>query len=741
MATNSGPVTYKDYVSSMGSFDYRKFPAWARIESIRDTSEFFYNNLGLSDDFDLSLLKLILEHAKKRMSVIINLNSLAKTILMKAGKGLSQVKLEENLKRFIGQLEKKGYCLVEKEGDHILNFVLIEESFDPNDQTFTEHKGYIDNLNRKYSEILEGMNYGTPFPQLQEAELKLVPGHLIHSFDPIKFGPQEIKDMEYPENSIVQINFPNNSSFHITVNFFTQLDKICILKLKYLLGNMETIREQALALLNKNLKENNKPGLEKKYYDDLIKDYNFKLPLSKEHLNWVRITTILQSIKKKSDEMQDLYHSSFLTTNFLKNEIILAKQDYESKEKKEKEKLEQEKDLEKILLAAKDQKKPFTNRFISGVKDHKEEKTFREKYPEDDYNDLIKFFVDRKATSEKPEIVLFTSDYVNYFIHIENLISYLNGQIDLVPRKFLSAYRLPWSQDIKNNNTDNRSLFEENEFMRLLDKYVTENFPLLKSLLNKPDAIFYAFKKSNRFLQSLAKKWFIDEDIAKLKSLSSILNLSRSYVFTEALHQLSILYWWGPYRRFRAWLRNRNKGGGQQVSGTSEDGQYLEGLPVLQAMDDGSEKEVGRVSTGKVLSGMQNKETVSGKKKADQKSYKDQLKAVKEKAIKLRDALSKEEPPEFLIKEYETIWNVKLRDAAGKETRENVNDAINSYVQKVLLNKVPLDLDYLKELSKKLVKSKNFEKIHNNESKKVDALGKYIQLYIYINFIKSKYKI
>lgn len=749
MATGFKAVTYEDYISAFNTQDMRKFPSWALMESIRDISEFFYNKLGLSDDFDMSILKLIVEHARQRQSIIVNFHSLSKTLAIKTGKGVSHVKLAENLRRFISHLEKKGYCLSEKDGDQIKNSVLIEESFDPLDESFATIRKKIEGINQKYARMIETVDYSEPFPRLSDHDVGNLPEHIAVKFDPVKFEPFENNEPQFEENSVIQLEFPNYSSFHITPVYYKQLFEICVSKVKFYLNKVGNLKEQVLVLLNKNLKENNREELDKNYFNNMLDEYEFKSPLSREHLNWVRVTTLLQNIRKRKEEFTDLYQSAFLVTQYMKNEILKSKHEKESSEKSEEARKEKEKDFDKIIKDTNEERKPFTNRFISGLKDHKGEKILREKYTDDKYNDFIKEFIEKKIKqTDKPSLVHFEVQLTTYFIHIDNLISYLSSQIDLIPRKFLAEFRLSLSQDIKNNNLENRPLFDDEEYLPFLVNYVNENFPTLKVLLTKQDAIFLAYKNANRFLQSMAKDWFIDPDSPKLKSLPYLLNLSREYVFKYALHQLSILYWWGPYRRFMAWLRRRKlqKAGLLKPEPDIEISNQIEEIPAVPFVRS-KKAGTGPGSTPEKAEKAEKAEKVGQevptktKKRSEAKTYREKMKAIRSKAVKLRETIFKDESPETLLREYESIWNKNLREKAGKDTRNNVNDAIDSYVHRTLMSKLPLDYSFLSDISKKLTKNKNFDNIHKQDSKKMEALSKYIEAYMFINYIKPKYKI
>ncbi len=747
METQNNNITYQDYIAAFNPNDEKNFPQWIQSDSLRDITEFFYNNLGLSDDLDLDLLRSLIQLVKNRKTLAFPIESYVKSVSIKSA-GIPENKLREKIQNFLFQLYKKGFCLLEKQGAHVTHFVILKDSTQAIEKTISEHSNLIEKINERYIDILNSKPLDHSLPRPGEL-MENLPKDAAHELAAEHFTQENIQQTAQSQNTIIAVKFPNKSILLTTPQYITQLYPICLKKIKAYLhpSNPGNVYSVAFKNLNNILEKNQKPALTTDYFDTLIQSYGFKEPQSAQHLDWVRLTTILQSMTRNNRKYIELYQSGFLLSILLKDEMDTAKEKAKKEIENKKSNQGKEQDFAQVTEKGKTEIAPFSAQQIGNWMDHKNSVKLKEKYPQDKFNDFVRDYIEYITTNkEKQAIAHFVHEYDKYFIHHEHLVSYLSRQIGMLPGKFISDHRLSWSQDILNCDFSNEALFDDESYNDYLQEYVQSHSPLLLPLLSQNQDIFLAYQQANKTQKQKIRSWFWDDGLQEQKPLAKLLGIPRSYAYSDAMHQLSFLFWFTPIRNIRAWLLGIKQKSDKQTKKMKKDkpqktiSNQVTLQPEKNTNNKAASSKANESNTGDTTS--QNK-TASNEKnrKQAQKKAQEKMKQLKDKAQKVKDQITESGNAESLILKYENVWNLNLDKKAGTTTRKNVDDAIASYVTRTLHGKVPLDYEYIQKITKDLTKDHHFSNIHGNDPDKMNALAKYIELFMYLKYIKPKYKV
>lgn len=752
-------VTFESYLATRDSSDPKNLPMWVMHDSLRDVNEFAYNQIGLSNDNDISILRSLIGIAKQNKNITISYRSLLKAIQAKSP-GTSEGAWHDKIQMFLSKLESSGHCLCNRDGGYIKDVVLVKDGVHGQGVRLAEEIKLVQEIQNHYDKMIQESNSLLPYPNQKKFPIseQILPHLREMGFKDFKKGM--LQEVNLPTNSLVSIRFSTGNDILIPAQYLDKLFFIALQKIKHYMrpDPNRTIRDKVYNYINQNHEKKGEALLPKEDFNKAIDYYNFQEFDNIEARIWKQALQVLYAGSKNKLEMRDVNQSSSLVLNYISQETEKVAAVKEEEKRKEQLNAAIDEEIPHIIKLALTEGRPFSEKQLGEFQDYKNEQILREKYEKEAFDNLIKRIInERVVESPSPDLLYFEHANKVHFLHKDRVVNFMRTQIEMIKGTFLNNYRLPWSQDVKNYNMNNRPLYNNQEFHDFLEEYVEENYPYFWRSMDHGETFYRIHFNLEGRPKALSKVWFVENKPGQLKSVEMITGLTRKYVFNEALHQLSIFYWWGPYRRFMAWLRG-NQGVGPHVrakknkerekASISDTPEYLQ----LEDLDDAGGKnpnnnrsmfneEKAEKAGRDYNEDFQRVKDKDARNESQRKMERERQKAIKEKAEKLRDRLIGNDNVEDLIDRHLRIWNPNLNDSIGLDTRRNVDDAIESYIERTIRKKIPLDASSLSKILKKLLEKDNFKKVHQGQGRKIAALQKYTELYVYDKYIKPKYKL
>ncbi len=750
-------LTYETYLATRNPSDPKNLPIWVIHDSLRDITEFAFNHLGISHETDISMLRALIAIAKQNKSIMLSYRSLLKAIQAKSP-GTSEGAWHGKIQSFLNKMESSGHCLYQRENNFIKEIVLVKGGLHNQGSSLHEEVSLITDILKYYENILNTENYGLPFPHQGKFPIKDEVRSQVTEIDFRELTKEKISKLTIPESSLVQITFTPTSEILIPMIYLPQIFHLAQEKIKNYLQNESrraTLREKIFNFINQNLEMKSQAALKRETFEQALDTFAFQDFSHQDAIIWKNTAQVLYNGTKAKPDLKDISQSAALLFQFLNKEIEKSRKKAEEERKREELQKSMDEDIKHVISQAANDSRPFTEHQIIDFEDAQKETTIGQKYSGELFKEFLqKLVTERIPDAKSPDLLYFEYNNRTYFIHKDKVVNFIRSQVEMIPGNFLNQYRLPWSQDVMNYNRKNRPLFESDEFLAFLTEFIEENYPLFKNTLEQGEVLYRISRNIEGRQKNIAKNWFLDNQPGQLKSLVQITGLSRKYVFNEALHQLGILYWWGPYRRFMAWMRGK-KNGPVTVSKKTlereaaakrlqhkEELQELPGTVSRKEIKTKSpETERSRSTDEKSKESAKDQKAREEKKQAQQKASREKQDQERKKAESFRDQLLGESSADDMLFSFLKIWNPNLNDQSGTYTKKNVDDAIDAYVQRTMLKKIPLDRDTLEKMIKKLIEKENFQKVHQGKGQKINALQKYAEVYIYINYIQPKYKL